>query len=121
MKQWALPFRQIHLDFHTGPAIGDVGRDFDAREFARTMKKAHVNSVTVFAKCHHGHLYYNTLRPERHPGLKKGMNLLEQQIEALHREDIRAPIYISVLCDEYAANTHPEWISMQPDGKHVGR
>ena len=78
----SLPTRQIHLDFHTGPAIPDVGRDFDARAFARTMQQAHVNSVTVFAKCHHGHLYYNTKRPERHPGLKRGLDLLRRQVEA---------------------------------------
>jgi hypothetical protein len=116
-----LRWRQIHLDFHTGPWIGDVGVDFDAREFARTMKRAHVDSVTVFAKCHHGHLYYETPRPERHPGLRKGTRLLEQQVEALHREGIRAPIYISVMCDEYAANAHPEWIALEPDGRRVGR
>lgn len=113
--------RQIHLDFHTGPAVPDVGRDFDAREFARTMKRAHVDSVTVFAKCHHGHLYYNTKRPERHPGLKKGLDLTGRQIEALHREGIRAPIYISVQCDEYAANTHPEWLARNEDSSIVGR
>jgi len=50
MKRILLPARQIHLDFHTGPAILDVGTDFDAREFARTMKRAHVNLVMVFAK-----------------------------------------------------------------------
>jgi hypothetical protein len=116
----SLPFRQIHLDFHTGPWIGDVGTEFDPREFARVMKRAHVNSVTVFAKCHHGHLYYNTRRPERHPGLKPGLDLLGEQVEALHREGIRAPIYVSVQCDEYAADHHPEWIARQPDGKPVG-
>ncbi|HLL88153.1 MAG TPA: beta-galactosidase trimerization domain-containing protein [Tepidisphaeraceae bacterium] len=121
MKQsFVLPFRQIHLDFHTGPAIRDVGVDFDAREFARTMKAAHVNSVTVFAKCHHGHLYYDTNRPERHPGLKRDLNLLGEQVEALHREGIRAPIYISIQCDEYAANTRPEWVARTADGKQVG-
>jgi hypothetical protein len=108
------------MDFHTGPWIKDVGARFDARQFAQTIKKAHVNSVTVFAKCHHGHLYYHTKRPERHPGLKPGLDLLEQQVEELHREGIRAPIYLSVLCDEYAADTHPEWIARQPDGKPVG-
>lgn len=120
-KSFILPTRQVHLDFHTGPAIPDVGSEFDAREFARTMKKAHVNSVTVFAKCHHGHLYYNTKRPERHPGLKPGLDLLARQVEALHREGIRAPIYLSVLCDEYAANTHPEWIARNPDSSQVKR
>ena len=117
----SLRFRQIHLDFHTSPHIPDVGVDFDAREFARTMKAAHVDSVTVFAKCHHGHLYYETKRPERHPGMKKGTRLLEQQVEALHREGIRAPIYLSVMCDEYAADLHPEWIALEPDGRRVGR
>ena len=58
-------------------------------QFAATMKSAHVNSVTVFAKCHHGHLYYNTARPERHPGLRRSLDLLGEQIEALHREGIR--------------------------------
>src|SRR5437773_6224224 len=119
-KTFDLPFRQIHLDFHTSPHICDVGKDFDAAEFAGTMKRAHVNSVTVFAKCHHGHLYYNTKRPERHPGLKRGLNLLGEQIEALHREGIRAPIYISVQCDEYAADNFPEWIAREVDGRPAG-
>ncbi|MCX7914726.1 MAG: alpha-L-fucosidase, partial [Verrucomicrobiae bacterium] len=111
--------RQVHLDFHTSPHLRDVGVDFDAREFARTLKRAHVTSVTLFAKCHHGHLYYNTRRPERHPGLKQGFDLLAAQIEALHRENIRAPIYLSVQVDEYAANTHPEWVARNPDGTPV--
>lgn len=115
-----MPYRQIHLDFHTGPGIGDVAVDFDPREFAKTMKRAHVNSVTLFAKCHHGHLYYETARPERHPGLKRGAKLLERQIEALHREGIRTPIYISVMCDEFAADTHQDWVCRGIDGKPIG-
>jgi hypothetical protein len=116
---FSLPYRQVHLDFHTGPAIPDVGLDFDAVEFARTLQTAHVNSVTVFAKCHHGHLYYATQRPERHPGLPRDLNLTEEMVAALHDAGIRAPIYISVQCDEYAANTHPEWVARNPDGSQV--
>lgn len=119
MAAIALPFRQIHLDFHTGPWISEVGKDFDAEEFARTFAEAHVNSVTVFAKCHHGHLYYDTKHPARHPGLKKGLDLLGEQLEALHRRGIRAPIYLSVQCDEYAAREHPEWLALKPDGSPV--
>ncbi|MHC4252193.1 MAG: alpha-L-fucosidase [Planctomycetota bacterium] len=115
-----LPFRQIHLDFHTGPDIEDVGRDFDAAEFARILADAHVNSVTVFAKCHHGHLYYETDHPARHPGLKPGLDLLGEQLEALHSHGIRAPIYLSVLWDEFARREHPEWLALKPDGAPVG-
>lgn len=116
----SLPFRQVHLDFHTGPDVPDVGAAFDARAFVETMTAAHVNSVTVFAKCHHGHLYYDTSDAARHPKLVPGLDLLGEQVNALHAAGIRAPIYLSVQCDEYAANAHPEWVCQSPDGKPVG-
>jgi hypothetical protein len=113
------PKRTVHLDFHTGPWIPDVGRDFNPEEFAHTFKEAKVDSVTVFAMCHHGHLYYNTGHPARHPGLSMDLDLLERQIEALHKVGIRAPIYLSVQCNEFAANQHPDWIALTPDLQQV--
>ena len=113
------PRRTVHLDFHTGPDIPAVGARFDADAFARTFRDAHVDSVTVFAKCHHGLLYYRTGRPERHPGLAAGLDLLGEQIEALHGAGIRAPIYLSVQCDEHAASLHPDWLALTPELRQV--
>ncbi|TBL74663.1 alpha-amylase family protein [Paenibacillus thalictri] len=115
------PKRTIHLDFHTGPDIPDVGTEFDPDKFARTFLEAHVDSVTVFAMCHHGHLYYDTDHPARHPGLPRNLNLLEQQVEALRKVGIRAPIYLSVQCNEFAANEHPDWIALDAELKQVKR
>jgi putative glycosyl hydrolase-like family 6 (GHL6) protein len=109
------PRRSIHLDFHTGPDVPDVAVDFDPERFAATFEAAHVDSVTVFAKCHHGLLYYDTDRPERHPGLARDLDLLKEQVDALHAVGIRAPVYLSAQVDEHAANTHPEWVALQPD------
>ena len=116
-----LPHRTVHLDFHTGPAIPEVGADFDPDEFAAVFAKARVESVTLFAKCHHGHLYYDTDRPERHPGLARDLNLLDLQVEALKREGIKTPIYLSMAVDEYTANAHPGWLALEPDGRQVKR
>ena len=121
MAKLEFPKRTIHLDFHTGPDIPDVGSDFDADLFAARFKEAHVDSVTVFAMGHHGHLYYNTDHPARHPSLPADLDLLESQIEALHGVGIRAPIYITVQVNEYAASQHPEWVAMNPDGSLVKR
>ncbi len=77
------PMRQVHLDFHTSPDIPDVGADWDAEHFVRTLKEARVNSITVFAKCHHGMNYYPTKIGPVHPSLK--FDLLGEQIEACHR------------------------------------
>jgi alpha-L-fucosidase len=111
--------RQIHLDFHTSPFIPDVGSEFDANEFAQTLKKAHVNSVTVFAKCHHGMCYYPTKTGTQHPALN-GRDMLGEQIEALHRAGIRAPIYTTVVWEEDAAARFPTWRQMRKDGTFAG-
>ena len=119
MPQSSFPLRTVHLDFHTGPDVPGVGADFDAERFAATFKAAHVDSVTVFGTCHHGHAYYRTEHPCRHPNLAPGLDLTGSQIDALHRAGIRAPIYITCQINEYAANTHPEWLAVQPDGRHA--
>ncbi len=121
MNSPAMPRRTVHLDFHTGPKIPAVGDRFDPGEFARTFRDARVDSVTLFAKCHHGHLYYATERPERHPHLSKDLDLLGEQAAALHRVGIRTPIYLSVQVDEYAAGSHPEWVALDADGRPVKR
>ncbi|HXF63737.1 MAG TPA: alpha-amylase family protein, partial [Caldilineaceae bacterium] len=115
-----LPYRQIHLDFHTSEAIPEIGADFDPDEFADTLVRAHVNSITCFARCHHGWIYYDTrLNPERrHPHLTR--NLLKEQIDACHKRGIRAPIYTTVQWDHYTARAHPEWLLVEEDGRIAG-
>jgi len=109
------PLRQVHLDFHTSPHIPDVASEFDARSFVRTLKRAQVNSVTVFAKCLHGMCYYPTKVGTPHPALR-GRDLLGEMLVALRREGIRAPVYIAVGWEEDAAARHPEWRQMRADG-----
>ncbi|MBC8101448.1 MAG: alpha-L-fucosidase [Cytophagales bacterium] len=118
MKFPVFPMRQIHLDFHTSPDIPDVGADWDAEHFAQTLKNAHVNSVTIFAKCHHGMNYYPSEIGPVHPALT--FDLLGEQIAACHKEGIRCPIYLSVVWDVSAAERHPEWRQVDKNGKLVG-
>lgn len=107
-------FRQIHLDFHTSGRIPGIGTRFDAKTFGDAFKSAHVDSVTVFSKCHHGYSYHPTDVGEMHPGL--GFDLLRGQIDALHAVGINAPVYTTATWDELAAFNHPEWRTVSPDG-----
>jgi len=108
--------RQVHLDFHTSPLIDEVGVEFDAEVFAATIEDAGIDSVTVFARCHHGMSYYPTQVGEMHPGLQ-GRELLGEQIEALHRRNIRCPIYLTVAWDEWTADRHRDWLQLTGDGQ----
>ena len=107
-------FRQVHLDFHTSELIEGVGARFDARTFAQAFRDAHVDSVTVFSKCHHGVSYHPTEIGRMHPGLD--FDLLRAQIDALHASGIKAPVYLSATWDEHAARMHPEWRTVSPEG-----
>jgi hypothetical protein len=108
-----LPYRQIHLDFHTSPFITDVGSEFDAEAFVKTLKEARVNSINVFAKCHHGMCYYPTKLGKAHPALK--FDLLGEMLNVLHREGIKAPIYFPVGWEEEAADD-ANWLEVNKDG-----
>lgn len=117
-----LPFREVHLDFHTSPDIASVGSLFDPEEFADTLVAAHVDSISCFARCHHGMIYYQSkLNPERvHPGLA-GRDLLREQIEACHKRGIRVPIYTTVQWDQLTSREHPEWNIRTEDGAIEGQ
>ncbi|MEM6459526.1 MAG: alpha-amylase family protein [Planctomycetota bacterium] len=113
--------RHVHLDFHTSPLIDGIGRDFDPDAFAETLHRAKVTSINCFARCHHGHLYYQSKAfPERiHPQLERP-DLLPEQIEACHRRGIRVPIYITVQWDKFTADAHPEWLLRDEEQKPYG-
>lgn len=103
-----LRYRQIHLDFHTSEHIPGIGSAFDPEDFVATLRAAHVNSITIFAKCHHGWSYYPTKVGAPHPNLARP-DLMGDMVKALAAADIEAPIYISVQWDERNARIHPEW------------
>jgi hypothetical protein len=113
-----LPFRQVHLDFHTSEHIPGVGTRFDKRQFQKALKLGRVNSITVFAKCHHGWSYYPTKVGRRHPTLRR--NLLGEQIAACHEIGVRAPIYYTVGWSALDAQEHPDWIAHTKDGRPTG-
>jgi len=108
-------FRQIHLDFHTALEVDAVGDQFDPKTFVETLQLGHVDTINIFAKCHHGYSYYPTKVGTMHPKLK--FDLLGCMIEALHSADIRCPIYVSVKWDDLAGMQHPEWVCVNKDGR----
>lgn len=106
-------YRQVHLDFHTSEKIMGIGEKFEKKEFQEALKAGHVNSITVFSKCHHGWAYHPTQANEIHPGLK--FDLLKSQIEAAHEINVKTPVYLSAGLDEKMARRHPEWLIRNKD------
>lgn len=110
-------FRQVHLDFHTSEHIPGIGSRFDKKQFQQMLIKGHVDSVTVFSKCHHGWAYHPSEAGEMHPQL--GFDLLGAMIEAAHEIGVATPVYISAGLDEKLARRHPEWLVRDKDEKTI--
>ncbi|HHV11729.1 MAG TPA: hypothetical protein GXX75_15760 [Clostridiales bacterium] len=113
-------FRQVHLDFHTSEYIPEVGKDFNGEEFAERLKRAGVDSITCFARCHHGWLYYPSEKYADliHPNLMN-RNLLLEQIKACHAKGIKVPVYTTVQWDGRIMREHPEWLAVDGQGKYI--
>ncbi|MCL1856452.1 MAG: beta-galactosidase trimerization domain-containing protein [Kiritimatiellaeota bacterium] len=117
-KNYTLRFRQIHLDYHTSECIPGVGAAFKKKEFQAALKAGHVDSITVFSKCHHGWSYHPTKVGKVHPTLD--FDLLGAQIEACREIDVNTPVYLSAGLDSIMAHDHPEWRMVTADSKFSG-
>ncbi len=115
MKQFdELKFRQVHLDFHTSGDIKGIGSKFDEEQFIRCLQKGHLDSITVFALCHHGWCYYDTKAGTKHPHLET--DLLPKMLKACEKAGVAAPVYLTVGWNELIGKQHPEWIVRDKNG-----
>ena len=101
-------YRQVHLDFHTSEAIPNIGKEFSKEQFQNMLRLGHVDSITVFSKCHHGWAYHPSVANEMHPNLD--FDILGAQIEAAHEIGVKTPVYLSAGFDERMALKHPDWL-----------
>lgn len=108
-----LRFRQVHLDFHTSENIAGIGTEFDKIQFREALIRGHIDSITLFSKCHHGWSYHPTKINKIHPNLN--FDLLGEQLKVCKELGIKAPIYLSAGLDEKEAVRHPEWLVRRSD------
>ena len=101
------PYKQVHLDFHTYGKIPGIAENFSKENFQAALKEAHLDSITVFAKCHMGYCYYPPKIGEMHPTLN--FDLTAAMVEAAHEIGVRAPVYITAGLNVATADEHPEW------------
>jgi hypothetical protein len=116
MPDFPFAKRAIHLDFHTMPGVYDVGRDFDAAQFAATLSDAGVDYITVFAKCNLGFAYYPTQVGIVHPGLQ-APDLLGPMVSACHERGIRIAAYINTGLDHECSVRHRDWLKLNAHGQ----
>ena len=112
-----LPFRQVHLDFHTSEHMPDVGSEFSEENFREALTEGHISSITLFSKCHHGWSYHPTEVNAMHPTLKT--DLLGRQLAVCEEMGVRTQIYVSAGLDERKAVKYPQFLSVEKGGDNT--
>ena len=120
MSMRTMPSRQVHLDFHTSGDIAGIGKNFDKKQFQAALKAGHINSMTVFGKCHHGYHYFPTKVGTLHPGLTPGRDFSGEMMDACHEIGVFAPLYLTLGWSALDAIEHPEWIARDRKGAYMG-
>src|SRR5258708_6887045 len=105
------------MDFHNPDFVNDIGHHLNARAYVETLSDAAVNSLVVFAKCHHGNCYYPTTLGHRHPALNQDM--LGNILSECQAQNIDAFIYYSVAWDKHIEAENPEWLCRTKNGEPI--
>ncbi len=110
--------RRIHMDFHTPDTnSGKQMKDFNAVDYVGVLKRAKVNSLVSFIKCHHGYHYSNTGIGTRHPSLPDNLDMFGEILNECHRQGISVMAYYSVGWISTIQRNKPEWMERNIDGE----
>ncbi|MEC7288001.1 MAG: hypothetical protein VXU42_04850, partial [Verrucomicrobiota bacterium] len=109
--------RQIHLDFHTSEHLENIAVAYNKDDFQAALKIGHIDSINLFAKCHHSWSYYPTGIGRMHPNLN--FDLLGAQLEACAEIGVKTQIYYTFGWSANDAQEHPEWCVRDRDGNFV--
>ncbi|WP_320127822.1 beta-galactosidase trimerization domain-containing protein [uncultured Sphaerochaeta sp.] len=110
---YTIPFRHIHLDFHTSGLIDGIGKDYSKQEFQQALEDGCVDSITLCAKCHHGWMYYPSMAFEMHPHLR--FDLFGDMVAAAKEMGLTVEAYVSVGYDEKIALLHSDYLMRNAD------
>lgn len=110
-------YRRLLLDMHIPDWDERFLADYDPRAMAALYEEAHANAVMMYCQSHVGLCYWPTDTAKMHPGIH-GRDIVGEMLDELHRRDIAACAYYSLIFNNWAFHEHPEW-RMVFDNAHL--
>ncbi len=114
-------YRKLFFDFHSPGTTEGLASAYDAERWVSRLQAAHAQAASVFTKCGFGYSFYRKGHVRHvHPHLPDGVDMLGEQIEALHRRSMRAIGYYHTYNSEPVARDHPDWLEREAGGSPRG-
>ncbi|MEW6754581.1 MAG: alpha-L-fucosidase, partial [Candidatus Latescibacterota bacterium] len=118
-KWYQSAYRRAVVDMHIPDWDPAFLSQFDADQYVQRLVDARAQSIVAYAQSHVGLFNYPTRVGQPHRGLQ-GRNVVQEIVDRCHAQGIAVVVYVSLIFDRWAADTHPEWRMRTWDGKPLG-
>ena len=101
-------YRRTLLDMHIPDWEPEFLSEYDPEGLAELYAGSHISGVLFYCKSHLGLNYWPSPVGGIHPAAAK-RDLVDEMLRALRARDIAPAAYYSVIFDNWAVESHPEW------------
>lgn len=107
-------YRRLLIDTHV-PDWGNLLGEFDAGQYVSTIANAGFQSLEQYANSHVGLCLWRTKIGQMHKGMN-GRDYFGEVMEECKRHGLHRVAYYSLIFDDWAYQTHPDWRILPEDG-----
>lgn len=107
-------FRRLLVDTHV-PDWDGLLTEFDAKTYVDTVAEGGFQCLTQYANSHVGLCLWRTKLGQMHKGMR-GRDYFGEVMEQCRRRNLHRNAYYSLIFDDWAYRTHPDWRILPENG-----
>jgi Hypothetical glycosyl hydrolase 6 len=118
MSEWyEHSFRRNLVDMHIEDWDDGFLRQFDPEAYFRNLQSAHVASPMIYIQSHVGYCYWPAKTGHVHRAFKGREDAMKRLFDLCHGAGMQVIAYYSLIYNNWAYETHPEWRMVSSSGQ----
>lgn len=110
-------YRRHLCDMHIDDWNDEFLSEFSPEDYFENLKKANVQNAMLYFQSHVGLSYYPTRSGKMHNAFKGREDAMKRLFDMCRKDGIKVTGYYSLVFNNWAHDTHPEWRMVRTDGK----
>lgn len=109
-------YRRHLCDMHINDWNDEFLSEFSPEEYFENLKKAKIQNAMLYFQSHVGLCHYPTKSGKMHNGFKGKEDAMKRLVDMCRANGISVTGYYSLIYNNWAHDTHPEWRMVNKDG-----
>ena len=117
MEKWYKGvYRRNLVDMHIADWSDEFLKKFDVDDYYKNLVQAKIQSPMIYLQSHTGLCHYPTKSGKTHEYFAKNPRAMNKLIDKCKASGMKVVGYYSLIFNNWAADTHPEWEMVNADG-----